>query len=338
MRIEKDFSLKNYNTFKIDVNCRYFAEYFSENELLKILKNIDYIDEKKLPIGVGSNILFTKSYDGMILKNGLKDISIISEDADYAYVKAGGGVIWDDMISFALERNLGGIENLIAIPGTVGASPVQNIGAYGQEAKDTIFSVEAYMIDSGEKLQLNNQQCAFGYRKSIYKNELKNKTVVANVVYKLNKRPVINYSYGDIKKELEALNADGYTIRDISNAIKNIRGRKLPDTELIGSAGSFFKNPEIEEELYIELKSRFAEMPGYRTEEGKVKVPAGWLIEQAGWKGKEIGNVATYRDQALVIINKGGAAGAEIVEFSEQIKNAVSGKFSINLEAEVNII
>ena len=338
MRIEKDYPLKNHNTFKIDVFCRYFAEFYSENELLKIIKNTDYKEQKKLPIGVGSNILFTGNFEGLILKNEIKGITVTGEDEESVLVNAGGGVIWDDLIYFAVENNLGGIENLIFIPGTVGASPVQNIGAYGQEAKDTIYSVNAVLIETGEKFTLNNEQCNFGYRQSIFKNELKNKVIVTDVTYKLNKNPILNFSYGDIKKELELLNKDGYSIKDVSAAIKTIRSRKLPDTSEIGSAGSFFKNPEIEESIFIELKESHPEIPGYRSPTGKVKVPAGWLIEQAGWKGKEIGNVATYKQQALVIINKGGATGKEIVEFSELIKDAVYKKFGIRIEEEVNIL
>lgn len=338
MRIEKDFPLNNHNTFKIAVFCRYFAEYFSETELLKVLQNITYKEEKKLPIGVGSNILFTQNYDGLILKNEIKGIEVINEDSEFVYIKAGGGVIWDDLVSFAVNCNYGGIENLIFIPGTVGASPVQNIGAYGQEVKDTVFSVEAYLIDTGEKITLNNEQCKFGYRQSIFKNELKNKTVVANVTYKLTKAPTPNYMYGDIKKELEMLGIDDYSIQNVSMAIKNIRSRKLPDTDAIGSAGSFFKNPEISNDIFIELKEKFPEMPGYKTVSNDVKVPAGWLIEKTGWKGKEIGNVATYKEQALVIINRGNATGREVLEFSEMIREAVNNIFGILLEPEVNIL
>lgn len=338
MRIAKDFSLKNYNSFKIDVMCRHFAEFDTKTELIELLQNKDYNDEKKLPLGVGSNLLFTGNYEGLILKNEIKGIEIIGEDSECAFVKAGGGEIWDDLVDFSLENNLGGIENLVLIPGSVGAAPVQNIGAYGQEVKDTFYSLELIVLETGELISLNKEMCNFGYRSSVFKKELKNRTLVVSVTFKLQKNPVSNPCYGDIKKEFEYLAKEHYSIQEVSRAIKRIRERKLPDPKITGSAGSFFKNPEIDDDLFIELKDNYPSIPGYKTIEGKVKVPAGWLIEQAGWKGREEGNVATYKEQALVIINKGNATGKEIVCFSEKIKNAVYMKFAILLEEEVNII
>lgn len=338
MRIEKDFSLKNYNTFKIDVLCRFFAEFSDETELLNILQNKNYKAENKLPLGVGSNILFTRNYDGLVLKNEIKGIEFAGEDENYAFVKAGGGVIWDDLVDFALAGNLGGVENLAAIPGTVGASPVQNIGAYGQEAGNAIHETAGLFIASGEKFRLTRQQCGFGYRNSAFKNRLKGECVITEVTFKLKKNPLPNCSYGDIKKELEELNLDDKKIQNVSRAIRSIRQRKLPDPGFIGSAGSFFKNPEIDGNLFSSVKEEYPEIPGYPAPENRIKVPAAWLIEQAGWKGKEELNAATYKNQPLVIINKGNASGSEILEFSGKIKNAVFKKFSIHLEEEVNII
>jgi len=338
MILNKNYQLKEHNTFGIEALCAYFAEISSEHDLINLLQNKDLLSEKKLPLGVGSNILFTKDFDGIILKNAIKGIEISGEDTDYVYIKSGAGVVWDDFVSYCVNLNLGGVENLIAIPGTVGASPVQNIGAYGQEAKDAFFRLEAVLLETGEKIELVKQQCNFGYRLSIFKRELKNKAFVTSVTYKLKKNPVANSAYGDIKKEIEATGKNPESIADVSGAIKAIRSRKLPDPAIIGSAGSFFKNPEVEEAFYKEIKQKYPEAPGYLLANGRIKIPAGWLIEKTGWKGKELGNVATYKNQALVIINKGGATGAEIVEFAGKIKESVNGLFKITLEEEVIIV
>jgi UDP-N-acetylmuramate dehydrogenase len=337
MTIQKNISLKNLNTFKIDAYCDYFARVSNNDDFHELTATSEFLRSKKIILGGGSNMLFTKNFDGMVIKNEYAGINIIGEDEDVVFVKAGGGVVWDDLVSFSVRKNLGGIENLALIPGTAGAAPVQNIGAYGQELKDSFFSLEALNLETGNEIFLKKADCKFGYRTSIFKNELKNKTIVTHIILRLKKNPIPDVTYGGLKRELNYTDRSTYTIAEISDAIRKIREQKLPDPAVIGSAGSFFKNPEIKELQYLKLKEIFSDMPGYKTESGLVKIPAGWLIEQTGWKGKEIGNVATYSKQALVIINKGSATGSEVLEFSEKIKRSVIEKYGIALEKEVNI-
>jgi len=338
MNIQKNFSLKNYNTFGIDVKTKLFVEIFNEVELKEVLSSQELKEQKKLILGGGSNILLTSDFDGLVLKISFPEIQIISEDEKHVMVEAGAGVIWHELILFCIERNLGGIENLSLIPGTVGAAPMQNIGAYGQELKGVFHSLNGIFIDTLEQKNFFNADCDFGYRNSIFKKELKDKFIITSVTLKLNKQPVLNLEYGTVKSEIEKLALDKITIRDVSKVICDIRKSKLPDPAEIGNAGSFFKNPEIEEEKFIKLKKEFEDIVGFKLGNGKVKVPAGWLIEKCGWKGKKVGNTGVHARQALVLVNYGKASGKEILRLAGEIKESVFQKFRIELKEEVNII
>ncbi len=338
MNIQKNFSLKNLNTFGIDVKARFFADIKSEDQLGLILSDNKFMDVPKIILGGGSNILFIQDFDGVVIKNSISGITIIQEDADSIFIKAGAGEIWHDMVLFCVEKNYGGIENLSLIPGTVGAAPIQNIGAYGQEIKDVFVSLEGIFIDTAKKKEFLNMQCEFGYRDSIFKKELKNKFVITSIVLKLSKNPIPNLEYGTIKEEIAKLNLDRITIKNVSDVICNIRKSKLPDPKQIGNAGSFFKNPEIESRKYSELEINFPGIPGYKMQNDKVKIPAAWLIEKCGFKGKRVGNTGTHPKQPLVLVNYGNASGSEILGFANIIKSSVKDKFGILLEEEINIV
>jgi UDP-N-acetylmuramate dehydrogenase len=289
-------------------------------------------------LGSGSNILFTKDFDGLIIKLSAANIQIIEEDNDFVLVEAGAGVIWDDLVKYCVERNFGGIENLTLIPGTVGASPIQNIGAYGQELADTFESLNGVFIDSSEQKTFRKSECRFSYRSSIFKQELKNKFIITSIRLKLSKVPKTNTTYKALSDFLIKKGIANPTIKDISNAVAEIRRSRLPDPLEIGNAGSFFKNPVVSEENYRKLKNDYPEIISFPSESGKIKISAGWLIEKSGWKGKRVGDVGTSPDHALVICNFGSATGAEILEFAMRIKEEVSNKFGIILEEEVNIL
>ena len=339
MNIQENFSLKNYNTFGVDVSAKYFAEVTSADELLVAL---DFSKTQSLPIiflGGGSNILFTKDFDGLVIQLNLKGISeeIISENEVLVTSKAGEN--WHEFVQFCLAKNFGGLENLSLIPGNVGTSPMQNIGAYGTEIKDTFVSCKVLNLENLEIEDFDTKKCNFGYRESIFKREGKGKYVILEVTFKLSrKNHLIKTDYGAIKTELENLRIQNPTIQEVSKAVINIRQSKLPDPKILGNAGSFFKNPTIPLSQFEGLKEKFENIQGYPNGEF-VKVPAGWLIEQCGWKGKQIGNVASHELQSLVIINKtGNASGKEIFDFSTMIIDSVKDKFGIELEREVNII
>ena len=338
MNIKENFTLKNYNTFGLDVKAKYFAEVFSNSELKELLSLDNYKSVSKFVLGGGSNILFTKNFEGLVIKISSSEIQIKKEDDDYVFVKASAGVIWHDLVLYCIERNFGGIENLSLIPGTVGAAPIQNIGAYGQELKDVFYSLDGIFKDNLEEKTFYKDECRFGYRNSIFKNELKNKFIITSVVLILSKKPVINTSYKGINEEINKRNLSAITIKDISNIVCDIRMHKLPDPADIGNAGSFFKNPEITKQKFMDLKTKFPGIIGYNTAGDMFKIPAGWLIENAGLKGKREGNTGTHPKQALVIINYGNATGKEILRFKDLIKETVLGKYGIELEEEVNIV
>ena len=337
MKIEKNKSLKNNNTFGIDVSARKYVEIYDEDELKQLLSLSELKDEAKLVLGGGSNILFTHDYNGIVIKNSIPGIKIIFEDEKLCLVKAGAGVIWNDLVLFAVEKNLGGIENLISIPGTVGAAPVQNIGAYGEELQNTFHSLKGIYIETGKESVFEKEECKFGYRESIFKEELKEKFIITSVILELykNSQPVFNY--GTIKNELEKLPSVNYSIKDVSDIIAKIRNDKLPDPTAIGNAGSFFKNPEIDKDQFLELKKEHPEIPCFTTPHDKVKIPAGWLVEKCGWKGKRIKNVGVHEKQALVLVNYGYATGEDILSLAQEIKISVIKKFGIELTEEVNI-
>jgi len=336
--IQENVSLKAYNTFGVDASARYFADASSVEELTETLKN----SNPQTPIlflGGGSNLLLTKDFEGLAIRLNLKGITeeIITENEVLVTAKAGEN--WHQFVIFCLEKNYGGLENLSLIPGNVGTSPMQNIGAYGTEIKDVFQSCKVLNLDTSGIEVFDLEKCRFGYRDSIFKQEGKGKYVILDVTFRLTRTVHrINVEYGAIQSELENMGILNPTIQDVSKAVINIRQSKLPDPNVIGNAGSFFKNPTIPLAQYETLKLKFDQIPGYPNSD-LVKIPAGWLIEQCGWKGKQIGNVASHRQQALVIINATGtASGKEIFDFSAMIIESVKEKYGIVLEREVNII
>lgn len=337
MQLLQNHSLQKLNTFGVDVKAKLFVEVFSEDELREILFDIKYKSERKLILGGGSNILFTKDFNGLIIKLSIINIDIIEENSDSVVIEAGAGVIWDELVNYCVERNLGGIENLSLIPGTVGAAPIQNIGAYGQELADSFISLNGVFIDSAEIKAFNKNECRFSYRTSIFKEELKNSFVVTCVRLNLDKNPKPNLTYKALSDYLSKTKIINPTIKEVSSAITEIRKSKLPDPKKIGNAGSFFKNPVVSEDSFRKLKAEYSDIISFPSETGKIKISAGWLIEKCGWKGKRVGNVGTSPDHALVICNYGNATGSEILEFAMRIKEEVAGKFGVKLEEEVNI-
>jgi len=338
MNVSKNISLKPYNTFGIDVKAKFFSEIRSELQLKKILSFHEFNSIPKLIIGGGSNILLTKDFDGLVLKISIPEIEIISEDEETVTVKAGAGIIWHALVLFCIERNFGGIENLSLIPGTVGAAPIQNIGAYGQELKDVFENLGGFFLSNSKSAMFTKEECRFGYRNSIFKNELKDKFIITHVTIRLSKNPVVNIEYGNVKNEIERMRLNNIGIKEVSDIICRIRLSKLPDPAKIGNAGSFFKNPEISEERFLQLKEKYNDIAGFNLGNSKVKVPAGWLIESCGWKGKVVGNTGAHSKQALVLVNYGDATGQEILNLSREIKESVFQKFGIELREEVNIV
>lgn len=339
MKIQQNFSLKNHNTFGVDVSARFFAEVTSSDELLEAINHSKIQSFPMLFLGGGSNVLFTKDFEGAVIQLDLKGISeeIINENEVFVTSKAGEN--WHEFVQYSLGKNYGGLENLSLIPGNVGTSPMQNIGAYGTEIKDTFVSCKVLNLGTLEVEEFNHEKCRFGYRESIFKREGKGKYVILEVTFKLTRKDhFIKTEYGAIQSELKKSGIENPTIQDVSKAVINIRQSKLPDPKLIGNAGSFFKNPSVPMAQFLEVQKRYPEMPNYPNGD-LVKIPAGWLIEQCGWKGKQIGNVASHQLQALVIVNAtGNATGKEIYDFSTKIIDSVKEKFGIELEREVNIV
>jgi UDP-N-acetylmuramate dehydrogenase len=338
MTIQQNVSLKSFNTFGIDAKAHYFVEINNKTELREALYDNQFHMTKRLILGGGSNVLFTKDFDGVILKINIKGIKKIKENADFVWIKAGAGENWHDLVLYTIENNWGGIENLSLIPGLVGAAPLQNIGAYGVEIKDSIHEVKALNIPTTEVHVFDKSDCQFGYRESIFKNEAKDKYVVLSITLKLAKNPKFNVEYGAIMDVLAEKFISELSVKAISDAVISIRQSKLPDPAEIGNAGSFFKNPEITKEHYGELKGKFEEIPSYPIDQNHVKVPAGWLIEQAGWKGHREGDIGVHAKQALVLVNYGNGTGQQIKDLSEKIQKSVFEKFGIKLQAEVNFV
>lgn len=341
MIVQENVSLKPYNTFHIDARAKLFAEINSVDVLRQILKHPQYAQMPKLILGGGSNLLFTQDFDGLVLKINILGIEVIREDEENTWIKAGAGVNWHELVMHCITLGYGGIENLSLIPGTVGAAPMQNIGAYGVEIKDTFDSLEALHIQTGEMRIFHNQECQFGYRESIFKTSLKGQYIITSVMLKLSKYPVVNISYGAIEETLAQMqsgNNKAPGIKEVSEAVINIRQSKLPDPKVIGNAGSFFKNPVISFCQYEQLKQEYEKIPAYELPDHTVKIPAGWLIEKAGWKGKRVGPVGVHDKQALVLVNYGGGNGENIKALALQIQDSVHEKFGIELIPEVNII
>lgn len=334
MALKQNFPLQSLNTFGIRASAEYFASFSSIQELVQLLHQAT---DPIMVLGGGSNILITQDVKGTILKNEIMGISIIEEDDSMAIVKVGGGVVWHDFVMWSISQRLSGIENLSLIPGSVGAAPMQNIGAYGVEITSVFKELEAVNIDSHCIKIFNKSECQFGYRHSIFKTTLKNQYIICNVTFQLNKHHHFNTTYGAIEKELRNMNQTA-SLESISQAVINIRQSKLPDPKAIGNSGSFFKNPTISNEQFETLKASFPKIVGYPIEKGKTKVAAGWLIEHAGWKGFRNGDAGVHQNQALVLVNYGKAKGQEILSLSKKIQNSVFDKFGIALETEVNII
>lgn len=339
-KVRCHFSLKQLNTFGVKAYASNFVLIQDIDFLQELLKNYIREEVEILILGGGSNILFTQDFPGMVIKNGIKGIEVLAEDEHFATVKVGGGEVWHDFVLHAIDQNWGGIENLSLIPGTVGAAPIQNIGAYGVEQKDVFVGLDAIEIRTGKKVSFLKDECDFGYRNSIFKNELKGKLFITHVTFKLTKADhQINTSYGAISKQLEENKVSNPSIKDISDAVISIRNSKLPNPLEIGNCGSFFKNPEVPKRKFQALSYHHPELPHYpASKDGHVKIPAGWLIEQCGWKGKRMGNVGTFSKQALVLINHGNATGEEAKDFAMMIQQSVKDTFGIKLEPEVNIL
>lgn len=335
MEIQKNICLKPFNTFGIASIASEFS-FISSFEDIKLL--IPQLSQKPfLFLGGGSNVLFTKDFDGLVIQNQIKGIETIYEDENTAEISVKSGENWHDLVLWTLEKGFFGLENLSLIPGSVGAAPMQNIGAYGEEIKNWCTKVIALNLSTGKLESFTNEACEFGYRESIFKRKLKNQYFIYEVYFKLDKKRVVNCNYGDIKKILEEKGIDTPTPKDVSNAVIDIRSSKLPNPSELGNAGSFFKNPVISTSLFNELHHSYPDMPHYPDTNG-IKIPAGWLIEQSGFKGKIVGNTGSHSKQALVIVNYGNATGKEIFDYSQTIIDLVKNKYEIELEREVNII
>ncbi|WP_411273676.1 UDP-N-acetylmuramate dehydrogenase [Daejeonella sp.] len=337
MIIQENVSLKDLNTFGVMARARMFADIKSEEDLNALFSDEDIKQVPKLVLGGGSNMLFTKDYDGLVIHMNIQGISHRSEGND-VYLSAGGGEIWNNLVNFSVEHEFAGMENMSLIPGSVGASPVQNIGAYGVELMDVFHSCRAFEISSGLIRTFTRDECNFSYRDSIFKTTLKDLYIITKVTFKLSTVFSPKVTYGAIQEELDKRNKIKPTIKDISSVVSHIRVGKLPDPKTIGNAGSFFKNPIIPVGKFIQLQSNFPDIVHYPASQGFIKLAAGWLIEQCGWKGKILGQTGTWKNQALVIVNVGKASGNEIYNFSELIVASVQNRFDITLEREVNII
>ncbi len=334
---KKNYCLKKYNTFGIDSRAKYFAEFDSIIQLKDIINSEIYNNNKTFLLGGGSNILITKNFDGLILHNKIAGICILEDNEKFVIVEAGGGEDWNELVKWSVDRELSGIENLALIPGSVGASPVQNIGAYGMEVKDTITKVYGFEIENRKKRIFSKKECEFEYRNSIFKTHLKNKIVITKVEFKLSKTALNKTNYGAIKEELKTLKLNP-SPKNIANAVINIRNRKLPDPANLGNSGSFFKNPIIPTNKFNSLKKYFPKIVGHRISETETKIAAGWLIEDVGFKGYIKGDVGVHKHQALVLVNHGKASGMEILNLAKEIQKKIKEKYSITIENEVNIL
>jgi UDP-N-acetylmuramate dehydrogenase len=341
MQIQENISLKPYNTFSLDASARYFAQFKNLEELEEALSFQEGIST--MILGGGSNILLTKNFDGLVLKNEIKGITELHEDNEFVYIKAGAGENWHQFVLYCINRNWAGIENLSLIPGNVGASPMQNIGAYGVEIDDVFWDLEAWHLKEKKVITFTKSDCEFGYRESVFKGKYKNQFIILNVTFQLRKKPRYNISYGAIGEELERMGVNSLSVKAISDAVINIRNSKLPDPAIIGNAGSFFKNPEVSGEQFALLQQSFPSIIGYKLPSGNVKLAAGWLIEQCGpennisWKGYRKGDAGCYAKQALVLVNYGNATGNDIYDLSNEIILSVKQRFNVTLEKEVNI-
>ncbi|BDD09578.1 UDP-N-acetylenolpyruvoylglucosamine reductase [Fulvitalea axinellae] len=338
MDIKENVSLKDLNTFGINASAKCLAEVSSGEALSELLlSNDEFREIPKVVLGGGSNILLTKDVDALVLLNEIKGIEIQKEDEEITEVKVAGGEDWHGFVLWAVERNLGGVENMALIPGKIGTAPIQNIGAYGAELKDVFVSAEAVDLATGESRVFNAQECRFGYRDSIFKREAKGKYFIVSVTVRLSKKPKLNVSYGAIRSVLEEKGIVEPKVKDVCEAVMEIRKSKLPDPAKIGNGGSFFKNPSVTKEVFDKLSESFPERPFYKNSDGTFKIPAGWMIEMCGWKGKRDGDAGVHDKQALVLVNHGNASGKNILDLSRKIQDSVFEKFGIRIEPEVNV-
>lgn len=338
MNILENKSLKPFNTFGIDVTARYFSSFKSVDELAALLDTKQAREAKeRLILGGGSNILFSRDIDGIVLQNTILGIEKIGEDERSVFLRVGAGVNWHTFVLHCVDKGWAGVENLSLIPGCVGASPMQNIGAYGVEVKEVIEKVEAWDIETKQVITFSNSECSFGYRESVFKRSLKGRLVILYVVFRLSKIPHYRIEYGAIQQELDKMNIASLSIKAVSEAVIRIRQYKLPDPSVIGNAGSFFKNPSVTASQYESLKKGFSQIVAYPNADGSYKLAAGWLIEQCGWKGYRKGDAGCHEKQALVLVNYGTATGNEIIQLSEVITESVKNMFHVSLEREVNV-
>lgn len=337
MEIRKDYSLLSHNTFGMDIKASLFIEYTSVEELKEILRRYPLEEGCWLHIGGGSNLLFKGDYPGIILHSAIKGYEILKENEQEVIVRVGAGEVWDDFVAYSVEKGWYGAENLSLIPGEVGASAVQNIGAYGMEAKDLIVNVETVEVATGEERIFTNAECAYAYRESAFKLSLKGKYIITKVSYRLKKTPCYHLDYGNVRAELEK-SGIALTLSNVREVIIKIREGKLPDPKVQGNAGSFFMNPIISRVQFEALLAEYPQMPHYEMDAERVKIPAAWMIDQCGWKGKRLGNAGVHDKQALVLVNAGGATGEEVIRLSEAIQKSVFDKFGIRISPEVNFI
>ena len=337
MTVLEHVSLKNYNTFGIEASAREFVDVTSLNDLIEVLKTHSKAD--KFVLGGGSNLLLTKNIDALVIHINNKGKEVIKEENGYVFVKIQAGENWHEFVLWCIANNFGGVENLSLIPGNVGTSPIQNIGAYGVELKDVFVECEAIHVESLESKTFKNKDCQFDYRNSIFKQKLKGQYIITNVTFKLAKdNHILKTTYGAIQSELNNRNISKPTIKNVSDAVIRIRQSKLPDPKEIGNSGSFFKNPIISIDHFNELLINFPEIPSYKVSNDQIKIPAGWLIEKAGFKGKRFGDYGVHKNQALVLVNYGSSNGQDIYDLSRLIQKTISRIFNIDLEAEVNVI
>lgn len=338
MNIIANYPLLKLNTFGVDVKAKYFVSINTVNELIELTKTEVFKDLQLLILGGGSNILFTKDFDGLVILNNIKGKEIIDQTQESIFLKIGAGENWHELVMYTVDNGWGGIENLSLIPGNTGTAPMQNIGAYGVEIKETFVELEALEISSGKIVKFNNSDCEFGYRESVFKNKMKNQYIIVNITLELKRNPVLNINYGDVKAILESQNINNPSIKQVSDAIISIRQSKLPDPKIIGNSGSFFKNPIVSLNQLELIKKKYPNVVNYKINENEFKIAAGWMIERAGWKGKKFNNYGVHEKQALVLVNYGLANGMEIFNLSEEIILDIKDKFGIKLEREVNII
>ena len=344
MQIEQNKSLRFLNTFGIEAQAKFFVEIRSVDDFQELARDARFSGEKKLVLGGGSNILLTGDFDGWVVKNSIPGLAVVSETETEVTLKAGAGENWHDLVTACVEKNYGGLENLPLIPGLVGAAPIQNIGAYGVEQKEVFHELEAIEICSGAPAKFNDCGCLFGYRDSIFKHKFQSHFFITSVSYRLTKLSSPNASYrfrteyGDLPRTLDEMKVQDLSLKAVSDAICRMRRAKLPDPKELGNAGSFFKNPSISQAQCGKLMAQYPQMPHFPQQDGSVKIPAGWLIEQCGWKGKTVGRAGSHKTQALVLVNYGEATGQEVLELSEDIRRSVKERFGIELSCEVNVI